>query len=121
MRFAASVLAAALALPLPALASTPDTASLFADQCGDCHTVEPGRNKRGPSLAGVVGRPAGSVAGYNYSDAMRRAGVIWTPQRLAQYLAAPKTDIPGSKMRLLIAPDATQISQLVEWLAKQPR
>ncbi|MEN3112644.1 c-type cytochrome [Uliginosibacterium paludis] len=121
MRLASALLAAALALPLPAPASTPDAAALFADQCGDCHTLETGRNKRGPSLAGLIGRQAGSVPGYNYSDAMRRSGVTWTPQRLAQYLAAPKTDLPGTKMRLLIAPNPAQISELIDWLEKQPR
>jgi len=113
-------LAAALLLPVFAHAAT-DSAALFQEQCSDCHTLTQGKNKRGPSLAGIVGRRAGTLPGYNYSDAMRASGVTWTPQRLAQYLAAPKTDIPGTKMRLLIAPNAAQISQLVEWLSQQPK
>lgn len=112
------ILAAALLLPLHAHASSPTADALFQEQCGDCHTVTD-RNKRGPSLAGVVGRPAGQAPNYNYSDAMRHSGVTWTPQRLAQYLAAPKTDIPGTKMRLLETPSQAEISQLIDWLSKQ--
>lgn len=116
-------LLAACLLPLAAAAAATTTSSpeaLFKELCSDCHTVKPGTNKRGPSLAGVVGRQSGKVAGYNYSDAMRNAGVTWTPERLARYLAAPKTDIPGTKMRLLIPPKPEEVRVLIEWLEKLP-
>ena len=41
----------------------------FAAACGICHSVQPGQNKIGPTLSGVVGRKTGSVAGYSYSPA----------------------------------------------------
>lgn len=116
-----TLLAAALLLPIFAQAAPQSGEALFQEQCSDCHTVAPGKNKRGPALAGLIGRPAGQVPSYNYSNAMRTSGVVWTPQRLAQYLAAPKTDIPGTKMRLLTPPNAAQISQLIEWLGPQTK
>ncbi|MDQ7989261.1 MAG: c-type cytochrome [Candidatus Dactylopiibacterium sp.] len=111
---------AVLAVLARAALAAPDGAALFQTQCADCHTVEPGRNKRGPSLAGVVGRRAAALPAYNYSDALRGAGVVWTPERLARYLASPRTDIPGGKMRLLSPPRAEEIHQIIDWLRQQP-
>lgn len=68
------------------------------NKCKVCHTLEAGVNKVGPSLAGVVGRPAGTVEGFNYSDAMKNSGVTWDAATLDQYLADPKGFIPGNKM-----------------------
>src|ERR1700732_4376005 len=48
--------------------------TLFETQCASCHTVKPGVNGFGPSLAGVVGRPAGRAPGYTYSSAMANSG-----------------------------------------------
>lgn len=121
MRLAGLLLAGLLPLAAAAGAATPAPEALFKDLCSDCHSVTPGSNKRGPSLAGIVGRQSGTVPGYNYSDAMRKSGVTWTPERLARYLAAPKSDIPGSKMRLLIPPKPDELRLLIEWLEKQPK
>lgn len=68
------------------------------NKCKVCHALEAGVNKVGPSLAGVVGRPAGTVEGFNYSDAMKSAGITWDAATLDQYLADPKGFIPGNKM-----------------------
>jgi cytochrome c len=70
---------------------------LFA-RCQACHSVEPGQNKIGPTLAGLFGRKAGSVEGFNYSDAMKSADVVWDEQTLSEYLADPKGYIPGNRM-----------------------
>jgi cytochrome c len=61
-------------------------------QCKLCHSAEKGTNKEGPSLYGVIGRPAGSVAGYSYSDAMKAAavkGLIWSADNVEKYLVNP--------------------------------
>jgi cytochrome c len=108
---------ALLAAPLAfAIANPTEGRAVFEDMCADCHTVTPGKHKRGPSLAGVLGRPAGAAANYNYSEAMRQSGITWSPERLARYLAAPKTDLPGTKMRLLSHPQPQEISDLIAWL-----
>ena len=70
---------------------------IFA-KCKACHTVEAGKNKVGPSLAGVVGRKAGTAEGYNYSDAMKNSGLTWDEATLNTYLTGPKKLVPGTKM-----------------------
>jgi cytochrome c len=66
--------------------------------CTTCHSVEAGVNKTGPSLHGVVGREAGTVADFNYTDANKNSGITWTPDELFVYLADPQATIPGTKM-----------------------
>lgn len=72
--------------------------TIFKRQCAACHTVEPGKNRVGPSLAGVVGRKAGTVEGFRYSDAMKNSNLVWTEETLQKYLADPKAFLPGNKM-----------------------
>ncbi len=67
-------------------------------QCALCHTTEPGKNKIGPSLAGVVGREAGTAPNFNYSDAMKNFKHKWTPEELNTYLEDPRKLVPGTKM-----------------------
>lgn len=67
-------------------------------QCKTCHVVEPGVNRIGPSLAGIVGRKAGEVAGYSYSAANKGSGITWTAEKLYQYLEKPARVVPGTKM-----------------------
>jgi cytochrome c len=66
--------------------------------CQTCHSGDAGVNKIGPSLHGVVGRHSGSVPGYTYSDANKNSGIVWTPEKLFQYLEAPQRVVPGTKM-----------------------
>jgi len=107
-----------LALVSPAWANGDAThgAKVFQEQCSDCHTTLLGKNKRGPSLAGVVGRPSANTPNYNYSDALRAAHLVWTPERLAPYIASPKTNLPGGKMRVLIPPTAVEITDVIAYL-----
>lgn len=68
------------------------------NKCKTCHALEAGVNKIGPSLAGVIGRAAGTVEGFKYSDAMQGSGITWDEETLDKYLADPKGFIPGNKM-----------------------
>jgi nitrite reductase (NO-forming) len=67
-------------------------------KCQACHSSEPGKNMLGPSLGGIIGRKAGTEAGYNYSPAMKGADIVWNAQTLDQYLADPAKIVPGNKM-----------------------
>ncbi len=67
-------------------------------KCQACHSTEPGKALLGPSLAGVVGRKAGTEANYNYSPAMKQANIVWDAKSLDAYLADPQKVVPGNKM-----------------------
>ncbi len=67
-------------------------------KCKACHSLKEGENKVGPSLAGVIGRTAGSVEGFKYSEAMKNSGITWTEDALKKYLEKPKDFVPGNKM-----------------------
>lgn len=67
-------------------------------QCRTCHVLEPGVNRVGPSLAGIIGRPAGTVEGFAYSSANAESGIVWTPEKMFQFLENPRRVIPGTKM-----------------------
>ncbi|MEM9233385.1 MAG: cytochrome c family protein [Pseudomonadota bacterium] len=67
-------------------------------QCMACHAVDPGVNKVGPSLHGIVGREAGTVEGFNYTDANANSGIVWTKDILFEYLEDPQSYIEGTRM-----------------------
>ena len=85
-------------MPLPP-ARPPDGATLFRQQCATCHTTNMSDPVRqGPSLFGIVGRPAGKVDGFHYSGAFARADFVWDDARLDAWLTNPQAMIPGSVM-----------------------
>lgn len=97
---------------------TPDAAhgkTIFA-QCKACHAVEEGKNMVGPSLAGIVGRAAGSVAGYSYSNANKNSGITWTPEKMFQYLEKPARVVPGTKMAFAGLPKAQDRADVIAYL-----
>eukprot|EP00456_Euglypha_rotunda_P018141 TRINITY_DN1637_c0_g1_i3.p1 TRINITY_DN1637_c0_g1~~TRINITY_DN1637_c0_g1_i3.p1 ORF type:complete len:106 (-),score=12.67 TRINITY_DN1637_c0_g1_i3:138-455(-) len=74
-------------------------AKLFKQKCEQCHSViAADGNKQGPNLHGVVGRKAGTVAGFDYTAANKSSGITWTEAELLDYLKDPKKKIPGTKM-----------------------
>ena len=72
---------------------------LFNAECRRCHSVEADRNSYGPLLDGVVGRKAGSVADYPYSDALKNASFVWTEPALKAWIEDNQGFVPGTKMR----------------------
>ena len=79
--------------------TTPDGATLFRNQCGTCHTLDPNAPPRqGPLLRGVVGRAAGTVPGFQYSPHLANAGFAWTEDKLDAYLTNPQAVIEGGVM-----------------------
>ncbi|WP_298301202.1 cytochrome c family protein [uncultured Erythrobacter sp.] len=71
--------------------------TVFA-QCRTCHLIDEGKNGVGPSLYGVIGRTAGTIEGFRYSDANANSGVTWTPEVMFEYLEAPREFMPGTRM-----------------------
>ena len=88
---------------------------LFATHCSPCHATEPGVNKVGPSLNGVVGRTSGSEPGYNYSPALKAANIKWDEKTLDQWLQNPTGDVHGSKMFITV-PNAGDRQNVIAYL-----
>ena len=93
--------------------------TLFKKNCAICHTVEAGKNKIGPSLAGVIGRKAGSVLGFAYSAANKSSGDVWNAQTLDTYLADPRKFMPGTKMVFAGLKNPDDREALIEYLKEQ--
>ncbi|MDN3644794.1 cytochrome c family protein [Pontixanthobacter aestiaquae] len=89
--------------------------AVFA-QCRTCHETKEGVNKTGPSLAGIVGRPAGSVDGFNYSPANANSGLTWTEEQLYVYLEDPQRTIPKTKMIFPGLPKAQDRANVIAYL-----
>lgn len=85
-------------------------------QCRTCHVTDPGVNKTGPSLAGLIGRKSGSVAGFTYSPANANSGVTWTKEKLFQYLEKPQRVIPQTKMIFAGLPNAQKRADVIAYL-----
>jgi cytochrome c len=84
--------------------------------CRTCHAVEAGVNKIGPSLAGIVGRQAGTIAGFSYTPANKNSGITWTPEKLFQYLEKPQRVVPGTKMVFAGIPEAQKRADVIAYL-----
>ena len=113
------------ALAGPARAQLPDglpkqtPASLFKNQCGTCHVLDPADGPRqGPPLGGVVGRKPGSVAGFAYSPSYAKADFTWDAPHLDEYLADPQAVMPGSVMAYKQA-DPDKRAAIIAYLSEQ--
>ena len=90
-------------------------------KCMACHAVgEDAKNKVGPQLNGVVGRAAGSVEEFSYSDALAakgEEGLVWTPEELAAFLEQPKDYLPGTKMSFAGLRSEDERTNVIAYLA----
>jgi cytochrome c len=95
------ILVAVLAMTATGGARAQDAAAgekVFA-VCKACHQIgETAKNAVGPVLNGVIGRPAGTYPGFNYSDANKNSGLTWDEATFRDYIKDPKAKIPGTKM-----------------------
>jgi cytochrome c2 len=87
-------------------------------ECRACHTLEPGVNTVGPSLAGIVGRKAAADDGYRYSPAMKRSGLTWNATVLGAFIADPQGVVPGNRMPYSGMPNGQDIADLVAYIVK---
>jgi cytochrome c len=90
----------------------------FARKCSVCHTLEPdGRNRAGPTLAGIFGRRIASVPGYPYSEALKSLDIVWTPETVERlFELGPEVVTPGSKMPLQRMTEPGQRAALIAYL-----
>ena len=92
-------------------------AARFAD-CVACHRLEPGVDQVGPSLHGIFGRKAGEVVDFDYSPAMKRSGIVWTPETLEKFITDPQAMVPGNRMTYAGMSIASDRADLIAFLAK---
>ena len=86
-------------------------------KCRACHQIgETAKNGVGPILNGLIGRPAGSVAGYNYSEANKGSGITWDEATFAEYIAAPAAKIKGTKMAFAGIKNPQEVADLIAFL-----
>ncbi len=99
----------------PRVAAQPQSGSaLFEDRCAGCHA--PAVGGQGPSLTGVFGRKAGTVAGFDYTAALKASGIVWSSANLDTFLADPGKMVPGTAMAVHI-PDAGQRAAIIGYLS----
>jgi cytochrome c len=100
-----------------ALAADPAAGEkVFKMQCGICHAIAAGQNRIGPTLFGVVGRPAGSVAGFNYTADHKKLGITWDAANLDKYLTNPRAMVPDTSMVYAGLKNDTERADLVAYL-----
>lgn len=85
----------------------------YEARCGGCHSVD--ADRVGPRHAGVVGRRAGSVPGFPYSEALRNSGLTWDAALLERWLADPEALVPGQRMGFRLD-DARARADIVAYL-----
>jgi cytochrome c len=104
---------AARALP----AGDPARGAKIYERCGACHSID--RDRTGPRHAGLFGRRAGSVPGFPYSPAMKKAGangLVWNETTLDQFLKAPTKFVHGTRMGYAGIPDDQERADLIAFL-----
>jgi cytochrome c len=87
-------------------------------ECAACHKIERSDDSLGPSLHGVFGRKAATLADFRYSPALKRSGIVWTAQTLDSYLADPQKAVPGNRMPYAGLADAGDRADLIAYLQK---
>ena len=110
--------ALALAASLGAAAAQDAAAGESAFKvCKACHQIGEGAKIAvGPVLNGVVGRPAGTYPGYNYSEANKNSGLVWDEATLTVYLKDPKAKVPGTKMAFAGLKKDEDIANVIAYL-----
>jgi cytochrome c len=106
-----------LACPIVAQAADPEAGKVAFNRCKVCHKLEAGGAASiGPNLHGVFGRKAGTLDGFNYSEAMKSSGVVWDDDSLAKYLSDPKGFISGNKMAFPGIKNEAELANLLAYL-----
>jgi cytochrome c len=88
-------------------------------RCAACHSLAIDRT--GPRHCGLIGRKAGSVAGFSYSKSMRRSGIVWSRRTLDRFLADPLRAVPGTAMGYDGVKDARERADLIAYLEAAQR
>ena len=92
---------------------------VFSQKCAVCHKIGEGaKNFVGPELNGIIGRKAGSLPDFNYSDANKSSGITWDEATLNEYLTNPKAKVPGTKMIFAGLPKESDRENVVAYMSQ---
>jgi cytochrome c len=86
--------------------------------CAACHKLEAGANNLGPSLHGIFERKAGELADFRYSPAIKRSGIVWSPETLDKFITDPQAVVPGNRMPYAGMAGASDRADLIAYLQK---
>ena len=101
-----------------AAAAVPATPPAAFGICGACHgTTADAGPKLGPNLFGVAGRKAGTAPGFDFSDALKKSGLTWTPENLAAFVRDPGKTVPDNSMDYPGNSDAASVKAIVDYMA----
>ncbi|WP_079204013.1 cytochrome c family protein [Pseudomonas sp. CC6-YY-74] len=89
---------------------------LFSHHCTACHSLDSSENAFGPSLFGVVGRPAAAVPRFAYSNAMQASGITWSEDNLRKWISDNQALVPGTRMRHVSIIDPAEQDYLISFL-----
>lgn len=92
-------------------------AAMFDAECHRCHADNSSDPSYGPTLVGIVGRKAGAIEGYDYSDTLKDAPIVWTPAALRAWMEDNDGFMPGTKMRHVGIADRTVQDFILSYLA----
>ena len=114
------VLAAAMVVASTGASLAQDAAAgegVFKRLCFPCHDAGPGgKVKLGPPLNGLDGRQAGTLPGFNYSEANKKSGITWHADTFAEYIKNPMQRMPGTRMAFAGIRDEKDIANLWAFL-----
>jgi len=118
LAFSAALIAAmAATAPAPGLAQDLDNGKSIWNKCRACHQLgENAKNMVGPVLNGLFGRKAGTIEGFNYSEANKNSGITWDEATFREYIKNPKAKIPNTKMVFAGISDDADIDDLIAYL-----
>jgi cytochrome c len=88
-------------------------------RCLACHSID--HDRTGPRHCGLIGRPAASVPGFDYSPALKRSGIVWSEKALDRFLANPVRVVPGTAMGYDGVKDVKERADLIAYLAAAGR
>ena len=97
-------------------AADPAAGEMIYERCAGCHSLQ--HDRAGPRHCGLIGRRAGSVPGFGYSDAMKRSGLVWSKATLDRFLADPMRVVKGTAMGYAGVEDRKERADLIAYLEK---
>ena len=89
--------------------------------CAACHKLEAGANNVGPSLHDIFTRKAGTLEDFRYSPAMKRSGIVWTPEALDKFIADPQAMVPANRMPYAGMANPSDRADLIAYLQKMTK